>query len=195
MYCHDGSFFFVQVVEDLGHAFRYSFCLVLQILNRAHYFCEWCHFRSVSNVQCLISKDDVRFCRLSLQRNTAQLFFALQADVIDNSCLSLYLSSSYYYHEWSSLRVEFHSDNQALVSSLRKGSCRCSNVMSLLRRLFLVCALQNFSVSASYVQGVANGIADSLSCQDFGRFRTLTPQAAAIRTRHALFRASPGSPP
>ena len=52
--------------------------------------------------------------------------------------------------------------------------------MSLLRRLFLVCALQNFSVSASYVEGVANGIANSLSRQDFGRFRTLAPQAAAI---------------
>ena len=73
------------------------------------------------------------------------------------------------------LRVEFSSDNQpeAVVSSLRKGSCRCSNVMSLLRRLFLVAALQNFSVSASYVEGVANGITDSLSRQDFNRFRTL----------------------
>ena len=82
--------------------------------------------------------------------------------------------------EWSSLRVGFHSDNQAVVSSLRKGSCRCSNVMSLLHRLYLVAALQNFSVSASYVEGVANGIADSLSRQDFDRFRTLAPQAAAI---------------
>ena len=90
------------------------------------------------------------------------------------------LACSTWGHEWSSLRVEFHSDNQAVVSSLRKGSCRCSNVMSLLRRLFLVAALQNFSVSASYVEGVANGIADSLSRQDFDRFRTLAPQAAAI---------------
>ena len=90
------------------------------------------------------------------------------------------LACSTWGHEWSSLQVEFHSNNQAVVSSLRKGSCRCSNVMSLLRRLFLVAALQNFSVSASYVEGVANGIADSLSCQDFDRFRTLAPQAAAI---------------
>ena len=90
------------------------------------------------------------------------------------------LACSTWGHKWSSLQVEFHSDNQAVVSSLRKGSCRCSNVMSLLRRLFLVAALQNFSVSASYVEGVANGIADSLSRQDFDRFRTLTPQAAAI---------------
>ena len=52
--------------------------------------------------------------------------------------------------------------------------------MSLLRRLFLVAALQNISVSASYVEGVADGIADSLSRQDFGRFRTLAPQAATI---------------
>ena len=63
--------------------------------------------------------------------------------------------------------------------------------MSLLRRLFLVCALQNFSVSASYVKGVANGIADFLSRQDFGHWLLkLQPS----QTRHALFRASPVSP-
>ena len=90
--------------------------------------------------------------------------------------------------------VEFHSDNQAVVSSLRKGSCRCSNVMSLLRRLLLVCALQNFSVSASYVEGVANGIADSLSGQDFSRFRTLAPQAAAIPDTTRPLPSIPGSP-
>ena len=38
------------------------------------------------------------------------------------------LACSTWGHEWLSLRVEFHSDNQAVVSSLRKGSCRCSNV-------------------------------------------------------------------
>ena len=90
------------------------------------------------------------------------------------------LACSTWGNEWSSLQVEFHSDNQAVVSSLRKGSCRCSNVMSLLRRLFLVAALQNFSVSASYVEGGANGVADSFSRQDFDSFRTLAPQAAAI---------------
>ena len=90
------------------------------------------------------------------------------------------LACSTWGHEWSSLRVEFHSDNQAIVSSLHKWSCRCSNAMSLLRRLFLVCALQNFNVSASYVECVSDGIADSLSRQDFGRFRTLAPQSAAI---------------
>ena len=97
-------------------------------------------------------------------------------------------------NEWSSLRVEFHSDNQAVVSSLHKGLCRCSNVMSLLRRLFLVCALQNFNVSASYVKGVSNGIADSLSRQDFGRFRTLAPQAAAIPDTTRPLPNIPGEP-
>ena len=104
------------------------------------------------------------------------------------------LACSTWGHEWSSLRVEFHSDNQAVVSSLHEGSCRCSNVMSLLRRLFLVCALQNFNVSASHVKGVSNGIADSLSRQDFGRFRTLAPQAAAIPDTVRPLPNIPGQP-
>ena len=104
------------------------------------------------------------------------------------------LACSTWGHEWSSLRVEFHSDNQAVVSSLHKGSCRCSNVMSLLRRLFLVCALQNFNVSASHVKGVSNGIADSLSRQDFGRFRTLAPQAAAVPDTVRPLPNIPGEP-
>ena len=91
------------------------------------------------------------------------------------------LACSTWGHEWSSLRVEFHSDNQAVVSSLRKGSCCCSNILSLHAAPFVsgVCSAK-FQVSASYVEGVVNGIADFLSRQDFGRFRTLAPQAAAI---------------
>ena len=66
--------------------------------------------------------------------------------------------------------------------------------MSLLRRLFLVRALQNFNVSASYVEGVSNGIADSLSRQDFCRFRTLAPQAAAIPDTARPLSNIPGDP-
>ena len=91
------------------------------------------------------------------------------------------LACSTWGHEWSSLRVEFHSDNQAVVSSLRKGSCRCSNVMSLLRRLFLVAALQKFQCNLPRMSKVwLTASRDSLSRQDFDRFRTLAPQAAAI---------------
>ena len=97
-------------------------------------------------------------------------------------------------HEWSSLRVEFHSDNQAVVSSLRKGSCRCSNVISLLRRLFLVAALQ-ISVYLPLMSKVwltASRIPSPARIStDFGHWLLkLQPS----RTRHALFRASSGSP-
>ena len=81
--------------------------------------------------------------------------------------------------EWSSRRVEFHSDNQAVVAALHKGSCRCPNVMSLLRALFFVCAKFNFLVSASYIKGSSNRIADSLSRQDLQTFRRLAPLSSA----------------
>ena len=75
-----------------------------------------------------------------------------------------------------------------------RGRAAASNVMSLLRCLFLVCALQNFNESASYVEGVSYGIADSLSRQDFCRFRTLAPQAAAITDTARPLPNIPGEP-
>lgn len=88
------------------------------------------------------------------------------------------LACSSWGFEWSSRRVEFFSDNQAVVASLRKGSCRCPNTAKLLRALFIVCGLNNFNITSSYVPGVANTVADSLSRQEIARFRRLAPGAA-----------------
>ena len=82
--------------------------------------------------------------------------------------------------EWSSRRIEFHSDNQAVVAALRSGTCRCANVMSLLRTMFVVCAVNNFTVTASYIPGKANLIADCLSRQNLAAFRRLAPHATTI---------------
>ena len=71
----------------------------------------------------------------------ADMLYHLQRTLPDRTGV---LNMGYTIGPLSGVRVEFHSDNQAVVSSLRKGSCRCSNVMSLLRRLFLVAAKFQF---------------------------------------------------
>ena len=94
--------------------------------------------------------------------------------------------------EWSSKRIEFHSDNQAVVASLRSGTCRCANVMGLLRALFIVCAINNFTITASYIPGKTNRIADCLSRQNLDAFRRLAPSAAANPVTPRPLPAIPG---
>ena len=72
---------------------------------------------------------------------------------------------------------EFHSDNQAVVATLRKGFVAVPNVMSHHRVLFFVCGKFNFPVTASYNPGFANSIADSLSPESFAIFMKLVPKA------------------
>ncbi len=52
-----------------------------------------------------------------------------------------------------------HSDNMAIVDS---GSCRDPQAM----HLFFIAAHFNFSLQASHIRGVDNGLADALSCDN-----------------------------
>lgn len=79
---------------------------------------------------------------------------------------------------WVSQRVEFCSDNMAVVSVLRSGTSKDPNMMVLLRYLSLVAARNSFAFTASYTPGRDNSIADALSRFDFQRFHRLAPHAA-----------------
>ena len=80
-------------------------------------------------------------------------------------------------HLWVSKRVEFCSDNMAVVSGLRSGTSRDPN-MVLLCHLSLIAARQSFVFTACHTAGRDNSIADSLSRFDFQCFRHLAPHAA-----------------
>ena len=80
---------------------------------------------------------------------------------------------------WSAKRVEFCSDNTAVVEVLRSGTSRDSNLMVLLHRhLSLLAARHSFVFTARHVPGKSNAIADAISRFEFQRFHQLAPYAS-----------------
>ena len=68
---------------------------------------------------------------------------------------------------WSAKRVEFCSDNTAVVEVLRSGTSRDSNLMVLLRHLSLLATRHSFLFTARHVPGKSNAIADAISRFEF----------------------------
>lgn len=59
--------------------------------------------------------------------------------------------------------IMFHSDNSTVVQVVNNQSARDSNLMSLIRRLVLVCLRFNILVKALHIPGILNTAADMLS--------------------------------
>ena len=80
-------------------------------------------------------------------------------------------------HRWRNKRIKFHCDNQAIVFAWQVKNSKQPKLMSLLRRLSLTAADNNFTVTLHHLPGKLNSIADALSIQQFTRFFSLAPQA------------------
>ena len=76
-------------------------------------------------------------------------------------------------------KILFHVDNQAVVVIINKKSSKSQRVMSLVRKLVLVCLEFNILIKAEHISGRFNSLADSLSRSDFQKFRRLCPTADA----------------
>ncbi len=88
------------------------------------------------------------------------------------------LSAATWGHRWSTLKIRFLCDNQAVVSCVVSGTSHCPHMMHLLRNLFLIAANHNFTISACHLPGRHNIIADSLSRFLMQEFRAQAPTAA-----------------
>ena len=64
---------------------------------------------------------------------------------------------------WSCKHVIIHSGSQAAVGIINKGSTKNALIMGFLRRLFWLSAIYNFRITARYVKGAHNVIADAIS--------------------------------
>ena len=64
---------------------------------------------------------------------------------------------------WTNKKIHVFCDNQCAVSVINKGRSKDPFVMQSLRRIFWWSALFNFHISASYVPGQYNNLADAIS--------------------------------
>lgn len=83
---------------------------------------------------------------------------------------------------WCGKRIVFYCDNQAVVHIISKGRSKEPTIMKFMRRLTMCAAHNNFAVYSTYIPGVQNEIADSLSRFQMDRFRQLAPDADNLST-------------
>ncbi len=76
---------------------------------------------------------------------------------------AIYLAARCWGSLWANQHVVIKSDNQAAVTMINKGTTANPQVMEWLRDLFWLSAIYNFRITASYIPGVDNVFADSLS--------------------------------
>lgn len=78
--------------------------------------------------------------------------------------------------------ILLHCDNTVTVSAITSGTCRCPEIMCLVRALFYYCAQHNILVKCHYITSKVNSAADALSRLDLPRFRAVWPQAEPTPT-------------
>ena len=78
--------------------------------------------------------------------------------------LAIVLTAQHWGQLWSHQCVVIHSDNQAAVQIINKGIITSPVVMNALRTLFWLSALYNFHITAVYLAGTDNALADSILC-------------------------------
>ena len=86
-------------------------------------------------------------------------------------------------HQWAGQRIVFITDNLPITQIWEKGSSPTPDIMTLVRRLFLVAVNNQFSVAFKHIPGSKNPIADAISRFQDRRFRTLMPNAATTQTQ------------
>ena len=106
----------------------------------------------------------------------------VQTSIAAKELLPLVVAAALWGRAWHGTRVQFISDNQAVVGVLNTRSARDPQLMHLLRCLFFFQALFRFELRAEHVPGRQNAAADALSRNRVELFRSLFPQAPATPT-------------
>ena len=78
---------------------------------------------------------------------------------------------------WQRTRINFHSDNTAVVAVLHKCSSRHSPLMHLLWCLYFYAAYYKFEFVAHHVPGATNTAAYAISRNNLSLYFSLVPQA------------------
>lgn len=106
-----------------------------------------------------------------------------QSDIIHDITLLELIPIVLAFHIWAprlaNSKIVLRVDNMSLVYILNCKSSRNKRVMHLLRPLVLQAMIHNIRFKAVHVLGVDNKIADSISRQQWHRFRRVAAQASA----------------
>ena len=84
---------------------------------------------------------------------------------------------------WQGKRVIFITDNKPITEIWHSGTISSIHLMSIVRKLFLIAARLEFSVSFKHIYGVNNPVADALSYFQMLKFHHLVPDADQQPTR------------
>ncbi len=81
----------------------------------------------------------------------------------DKELLSIYLAARTWGHLWSNKHVVVACDNLTAVAAINKGSSKSLAIMRMLRDLFWISAKFNFHLTAKFIPGFMNELADAAS--------------------------------
>ena len=85
--------------------------------------------------------------------------------------------------DWAGKRIVFHTDNKPITDIWQSGSTPSKDLMTLVRKLYMLAAGFQFSISFKHIMGVKNPVADAISRFQEARFRLLAPNSALLPTR------------
>lgn len=91
--------------------------------------------------------------------------------------ISIYVSCILWSEEFSGKRLVFHCDNLGVVQCWEKLGASNNHVLELMRRILMIAATKNFTITIKHLTGADNSIAHALSRLQFERFRALAPFA------------------
>ena len=91
------------------------------------------------------------------------------------------LAASPWGHQWFAKRVDYCSDNKAVVEALRSHTSRDSNLMVLLRHLSLLAPRHSFVFAARQIRRKSNAMPDAISRFEFRR----VPSAGSLCVSHS----------
>ncbi len=100
------------------------------------------------------------------------------ASIAAKELLPILLAACAWGTEWRGLTVQCNCDNQAAVSVLKSGSAKDPHLAHMLRCLFFLESMFDFSVVAQHIPGHTNSMADALSRNQLPYFSRHYPQAS-----------------
>ena len=88
-------------------------------------------------------------------------------------CMAVFIWIEYF----QNFRLILHCDNSSVVGMLNASTSGCPHCIILIRKLMVKCLQYNTRIFAQHVDGLDNGLSDSLSRLQFNRFFRLARKA------------------